>query len=429
MWRQACCRLETEVGSRYDACFGEVVPRRLSGNVLTLGAPNAFVRDHILERFGPLLEVAVGEAAARPMRVELELIPPTGGDDTAGPSPSAQGAAGFNPRYRFATFVIGAGNGLAHAAALKVAQEPGRSLNPLLLHGETGLGKTHLLQATARYAAELPASPSVRYVTAEGFLNGFVRSVSDRRAMPGFRDRYRGVDVLLLDDVQFFAGKERVQEELLHTFTALYERGCQVVLSSDRPPTELGTIDSSLRSRFEMGLVAEVERPDLATRVAILAKLAEAEEISIDPALLAFVAGRVTRNVRELQGALTRLAAHSSLMGRRLDIDLAHELLPDARETEVSIERVEEVVAARFGLPPGELRGRRRTTDVAYPRHLAMHLARELTGASLLSIGRHFGRDHSTVIYADRRVREQVRDDLEARDLVQELTERVQQRR
>jgi len=428
LWRRACRRLETKVGSRYEACFGEVVARRVTGDVLTLGVPNAFVRDHILERYRPLLEVAVGEAAGAAMRVELELIPSTGRD--ANSAPSARSAADLNPRYRFSTFVVGAGNQLAHAAALKVAEAPGQTLNPLLLHGETGLGKTHLLQATARHAAERPAASRVRYVTAEAFLNDFVRSVSDRRAMPAFRERYRGVEVLLLDDVQFFAGKERVQEELLHTFTALYERGRQIVLSSDRPPRDLGPIDSGLCSRFEMGLLAEVRRPDLATRAAILAKLAEAQELAIgDPALLPFIAGRVTRNVRELQGALTRLAAHSSLMGRKLDLDLARELLPDEKETEVSIERVEEVVAARFGLPLDELRGRRRTTSVVYPRHLAMHLARQLTGASLLSIGRHFGRDHTTVMYADRRVRRQIRDDPEARDLVEELSERVRQRR
>jgi chromosomal replication initiator protein len=234
------------------------------------------------------------------------------------------------------------------------------------------------------------------------------------------------VDVLLIDDVQFFAGKERVQEELLHTFTALYERGRQVVISSDRPPRELGTIDDGLRSRFEMGLVAEVGRPDLETRVAILRKLAETQQISIgDPTLLPFVAGRASSKVRELQGALTRLAAYSSLIGRPLDIELASELLPEAKETAVSIERIEEIVAASFGLPAGELRGRRRTSDVAYPRHVAMHLARELTGASLPSIGRHFGRDHTTVMYADRRLRRQMRDDPETRDLVEELTERV----
>lgn len=238
------------------------------------------------------------------------------------------------------------------------------------------------------------------------------------------------MDVLLLDDVQFFAGKERVQEELLHTFTALYERGCQVVLSSDRPPGELTTIDGSLRSRFGMGLVAELDRPDLETRVAILRKLAEAQQLSIrDPALLPFIASRVTSNVRELQGALTRLAAYSSLMGRPLNIDVASELLPQAKETEVSIERVEEVVSASFGLPVEALRGRRRTADVVYPRHVAMHLARKLTGASLPSIGRHFGRDHTTVIYADRRLRRQIREDAETRDLVEELTAQVRERR
>ena len=428
VWRQASSRLEAEIGSRYDVSFGEVVARRLSGDVLTLGVPNAFVRDHIVERFATVLELAVSEAATQPMRVEFELIPSTSRDDDADmPSRARQNAPELNPRYSFATFVIGAGNQLAHAAALKVAEAPGRSFNPLVLYGETGLGKTHLLQATARYAAELSPALSVRYVTSEAFLNEFVASVSDRRTMPRFRERHRGVDVLLLDDVQFFAGKERVQEELLHTFTALYERGCQVVISSDRPPGELAMIDDGLRSRFGMGLVAEVERPDLETRVAILRKLAEAQQLSIgDLALLPFIAGRVTSNVRELQGALTRLAAYSSLIGRLLDIELANELLPEAKTTEVSIERVEEVVSATFGLPVDELRGHRRTADVVYPRHVAMHLARELTGASLLTIGRHFGRDHTTVIYADRRLRQQIRDDPQARDLVEDLTKRVQ---
>lgn len=270
----------------------------------------------------------------------------------------------------------------------------------------------------------------MRYVTSEGFLNEFVASLGDRGAMAHFRERHRGVDLLAIDDVQFFARKERVQEELLHTFTALYERGCQLVLSSDRPPGELATIDTGLRSRFAMGLVAEIGPPSLETRVAILRKLAEARNLTIDdPELLPFVAGRVTSNVRELQGALTRLAAFSSLVDRSLTIELASELLPEATEKEVTIERVEEVVSASFGLPVAELRGRRRTNDVVYPRHVAMHLARKLTGASLPAIGRHFGRDHTTVIYADRRLRRQIRDDPQARDLVEELTEQLRQRR
>lgn len=436
VWRRARPRLEAELGSRYRPFFGEVIARRLEDDVLTLGAPNPFVRDWLAERLTGLLEVIVGEAVGRPMRVELEVIEngPGPGDcaqDEVTPRAGHRGSGlGLNPRYSFDTFVMGAGNRLAHAAALRVAEAPGRSFNPLVVHGETGLGKTHLLQATARYAAELFPGLRVRYVTSEGFLNAFVAAVVDRRAMTEFRRRYRDVDVLLLDDAQFFARKERVQEELLHTLSALHDGGSQIFISTDRPPGELRTINAGLRSRFEMGLVAKVERPDQQTRLAILHKLAEAQQLSIsDPELLPLIARRVVSNVRELQGALVRVAAFSSLVGRPLTSDLASELLPTMRETEVSIERVEEVVSARFGLPVEELRGRGRSTDVVYPRHVAMHLARKLTGASLPSIGRHFGRDHTTVIYADRRLREQIRKDRQARDLVEELTERVRQPR
>ncbi len=422
VWGKASSRLEAELGGRFAPCFAGVVAQGLSGGVLTLAAPNAFVRDRILERFLTVVESAVREAAGWPIRVELEVLAETRDD---GPPSPRRSSPDLNPRYSFETFVIGAGNQLAHGAALKVAEAPGWAFNPLLLHGETGLGKTHLLQAVARYLSQRAPASSVRYATSEGFLNSFVAAVAGRR-MARFRERHRGVDVLVLDDVQFFAGKERVQEELLHTFTALYERGCQIVLSSDRPPGELGTIDAGLRSRFEMGLVARIDRPDLETRVAILRKLAEAQQLEVlDPDLLRYVAERVTRNVRELQGALTRLAAFSSLLDRPLTLELASELLPGADSGEISIERVEEVVSETFGLPVAELHGRRRTTELAFSRHLAMHLARELTGASLHSIGRHFGRDHTTVLYADRRVRRHLQEDRQARDLVEELTERV----
>jgi chromosomal replication initiator protein len=328
--------------------------------------------------------------------------------------------------------VIGSSNRFAHAAALAVAEAPAQAYNPLFIYGGTGLGKTHLMQAIAQYVAEHSSDLSVRYVTSETFMNDFINSLRDKR-IEGFKQRYRNYDLLLIDDVQFFEGKERVQEEFFHTFNTLYEAGSQIVLSSDRPPKEIATLEARLRSRFEWGLITDIQPPDLETRIAILRKKVKVDGIHVhDEQVLTFTAGRVSTNIRELEGALTRVVAFSSLTGRPMTVELAQDVLrdvfPQGEAAEVSIKRIQDLVADRFDLSLEELCGEKRSQNIVYPRQVAMYLSRELTDSSLPKIGKEFGgRDHTTVIHATSKISRLIREDRSVYNLVQELTARVKQ--
>jgi chromosomal replication initiator protein len=330
--------------------------------------------------------------------------------------------------------VIGSSNRFAHAAALAVAEAPAQAYNPLFIYGGTGLGKTHLLQAVAAYVGEHSRDLSARYVTSETFMNDFINSLRDKR-IEGFKQRYRHYDVLLVDDIQFLEGRERIQEEFFHTFNSLYESGRQIVISCDRPPRAISTLEARLRSRFEWGLITDIQPPDLETRIAILRKKVKTDGIHIpDPQVLTAVARRVTTNIRELEGALTRVVAFSSLTGRPLTIELAEEVLrdvfPQGEVVEISIERIQEVVVDRFGISLQELCGERRSQAVVYPRQVAMYLCRELTDSSLPKIGKRFGgRDHTTVIHATSKIAKRIQEDRTAWNLVQELTARIKQAR
>ena len=341
---------------------------------------------------------------------------------------------GLNPKYTFDSFVIGSSNRFAHAAALAVAEAPAQAYNPLFIYGGTGLGKTHLLQAVAQYVGEHQGELSVRYVTSETFMNDFINALRDKR-IEGFKQRYRAYDLLLIDDIQFFEHKERIQEEFFHTFNSIYEAGGQLVISSDRPPREISTLEERLRSRFEWGLITDIQPPDLETRIAILRKKVKTDGIHIpDPKVLEFIAGRISSNIRELEGALTRVVAFSSLTGRPMSEDLAQDVLrdvfPQGEVPQVSIERIQELVSERFGLSLGELCGDKRSQNIVYPRQVAMYLSRELTDSSLPKIGKQFGgRDHTTVIHATSKIARMIREDRNVYNLVQELTARIKQAR
>jgi chromosomal replication initiator protein len=338
----------------------------------------------------------------------------------------------MNPKYTFDLFVIGSSNRFAHAAALAVAEAPAQAYNPLFIYGGTGLGKTHLMQAIAQYVAEHSGDLSVRYVTSETFMNDFINSLRDKR-IEGFKQRYRTYDLLLVDDVQFFEHKERIQEEFFHTFNSLYEAGSQIVMSSDRPPRDIATLEERLRSRFEWGLITDVQPPDLETRIAILRKKVKTDGIHVpDPQVLSFIASRISTNIRELEGALTRVVAFSSLTGRALSVELAEDVLkdvfPQGEAAEVSISRIQELVSERFQLTLDELCGEKRSQNIVYPRQVAMYLSRELTDSSLPKIGKEFGgRDHTTVIHATSKIARLIREDRSVYNLVQELTARVKQ--
>jgi chromosomal replication initiator protein len=341
---------------------------------------------------------------------------------------------GINPKYTFDSFVIGSSNRFAHAAALAVAEAPAQAYNPLFIYGHTGLGKTHLLHAVANYIGLHSGSLTVRYVTSETFVNDFINSLRDKR-IEGFKSRYRAYDVLLIDDVQFFEHKERIQEEFFHTFNSLHEAGGQIIMSSDRPPRDIATLEDRLRSRFEWGLITDIQPPDLETREAILRRKVKSDGIDIgDTGVLTFVASRVSTNIRELEGALTRVIAFSSLTGRRMDVELAQDVLrdvfPQGEAAAVSIERIQELVCERFSVTHDELTGDRRSQNIVYPRQVAMYLSRELTDSSLPKIGKQFGgRDHTTVIHATSKIARLIREDRSVYNLVQELTARVKQAR
>ena len=341
---------------------------------------------------------------------------------------------GINPKYTFDSFVIGSSNRFAHAAALAVAEAPAQAYNPLFIYGHTGLGKTHLLHAVANYVGAHSANMTVRYVTSETFVNDFINSLRDKR-IEGFKQRYRTYDVLLIDDVQFFEHKERIQEEFFHTFNSLHEAGRQIVMSSDRPPRDIATLEDRLRSRFEWGLITDIQPPDLETRIAILRRKVKYDGIDVDDAeVLTFIASRVSTNIRELEGALTRVVAFSSLTGRRMDVALAQDVLrdvfPQGEAAAVSIDRIQELVCERFSVSFGELTGDRRSQNIVYPRQVAMYLSRELTDSSLPKIGKEFGgRDHTTVIHATSKIARLIREDRSVYNLVQELTARVKQAR
>jgi chromosomal replication initiator protein len=356
-------------------------------------------------------------------------------DEPPEPARAPGAGVGANAKYTFDSFVIGSSNRFAHAAALAVAEAPAQAYNPLFIYGGTGLGKTHLLQAIGQYVGDHSKGLTTRYVTSETFMNDFINSLRDKR-IEGFKQRYRTYDVLLVDDIQFFEGKERIQEEFFHTFNSLYEAGRQIVISSDRPPKEIATLEERLRSRFEWGLITDIQAPDLETRIAILRKKVNIDRIAVaDPEVLTFVAGRVSTNIRELEGALTRVVAFSSLTGLPLTVELAEQVLRDLfpqgdGAPEVTIKTIQDAVSDRFGLTVPELCSPRRSQAVAYPRQVAMYLSRELTDASLPKIGKAFGgRDHTTVIHATSKITRLISEDRSVYNLVQELTARIKHHR
>jgi len=445
LWREISGRLREALNdSTYGKWFDGVHGLEFEGETLVLTVPDELSRDWIHRHFRGLLNAAVreftGESRPLELRVAAEDAPaPEHGarHDALVPMvqriPSRPESGGFKAKYTFDSFVIGSSNRFAHAAALAVAEAPAQAYNPLFIYGSTGLGKTHLLHAVVQYVSEHSSSMSVRYVTSEAFVNDFINSLRDKSRIEGFKQRYRTYDVLLIDDVQFFEGKERFQEEFFHTFNTLYEAGSQIVLSSDRPPRDIATLEERLRSRFEWGLITDIQPPDLETRIAILRRKVKVDGINVhDEQVMTFIASRVSTNIRELEGALTRVVAFSSLTGRPMTVELAQDVLrdvfPQGEAAEVSIKRIQDLVAERFGLTLDELCGEKRSQNIVYPRQVAMYLSRELTDSSLPKIGKEFGgRDHTTVIHATSKISRLIREDRSVYNLVQELTARVKQ--
>jgi chromosomal replication initiator protein len=411
VWQQIQGALLERVGERtYGLWLAPLRCVSLEGDTLVLEGPPE-VSAWASTRLADALQSAAAAVLGAPVAVSIAGC---GTDDVAHPARGAAATraaapAALNPKYTFEQFVIGPSNRLAHAAALSVAEMPSQAYNPLFIYGPPGLGKTHLLHAVGNYVGAFGGGLTVRYATAEEFTNAFLAALA-RRDLDNFKDRFRGVDVLLIDDVQFFERKARSEEELFHTFNALYDAGSQLVITCDRLPGDLGDLEDRLRERFAAGLVTDIERPDPATRLAILRKRAAHDRVVASDEALALLAARVTTNVRALEGALIRLVAYGSLTGRELDAALAADVLDRlglalTTPRSTSVEAVQEAACAHFGLTLEELLSRSRAERVLWPRQAAMYLCKELTTQSLPAIGRAFGsRDHTTVLHACKRV-------------------------
>jgi chromosomal replication initiator protein len=386
------------------------------GVSVTVRVPNALFKDWITKHYSGVIDEALAEVNRANAAVSFVASPLAEGEAPAPPPPEAMeetippnttSVAGLNPRYTFDTFIVGSSNQFAHAACRAVAEAPSRSYNPLFIYGGVGLGKTHLMHAIGHYVLQHDPTFTLTYISSERFMNEMINAVRYDRLID-FRERYRTVDVLLVDDVQFLAGKEGTQNEFFHTFNALYDFQKQIVLSSDCPPHEIKQLEERLRSRFEWGLIADIQSPDLETKVAILKKKAEAEAVPLPDEVAIYIAGRIKSNIRELEGSLIRLIAYASLTGRELSTALAQEVLRnvlDHEEKAVTIDAIQKFVSDYYQLKLTELKSRNNSKSIAMPRQVAMYLCKSLTHASLPEIGRSFGgKHHSTVIHSIKKV-------------------------
>ncbi|MFC4454507.1 chromosomal replication initiator protein DnaA [Deinococcus sonorensis] len=437
----------------YHTWFAPVRPLGVQQGSLVLGVRNSFAQEWFRKHYLELLEDALRSMGAQSPQVSFQVLPavqdamilpqdppPRSPSSSNGRSSPERGERGsipqgvtdsrkaLNPKYIFENFVVGPNNNLAHAAALAVAESPGKAYNPLFIYGDVGLGKTHLMHAVGHYMAERYPDKRIEYVSTESFTNDLINAIRDDK-MTQFRNRYRSVDLLLVDDIQFLAGKERTQEEFFHTFNALYENHKQIILSSDRPPKDIQTLEGRLRSRFEWGLITDIQSPEFETRVAILKMNAEHHRMNIPQEVLELIARQVTSNIRELEGALMRVVAFASLNNVPFSRAVAAKALSNVfapQEVKVEMADVLRAVAGHYNIPPDAIRGSGRVREVVVPRQMAMYLIRELTGHSLPEIGGFFGRDHSTVMHAVQKVTEQLGRDSELTEAAAFLKRRLQ---
>jgi chromosomal replication initiator protein len=426
--------LNAELFTRW---FAPLRPLEISESSLVLGVPNDFSRIWLQENFLPLIRETVSRCAGQPIQVSLVVadtatVVPTQAEtpvSKGATAPRASASSRLNPRYTFDSFVIGPNNDHALAAATAVAQSPARAYNPLFIYGGVGLGKTHLMQAIGHAVTAHGKNRRVCYITCEEFTNDFIHAIQNS-TLTKFRKRFRHVDVLLIDDIQFLAGKERMQEEFFHTFNSLFDAHKQIVLSSDRPAAEIANLEARLVSRFEWGLVTDLQPPALETRFAILKKKAEALKLKLPDALLEFIAARIKTNIRRLEGALVRVASYVSFTGRPVTVEAAAVLLRDVLQEEarrtVSVDSIQRRVAEHFDIRFADMTSHRRPREVAFPRQVAMYLSRTLTEKSLVEIGELFGgRDHGTVLHACRLIEKKIADDESLKQSISFLSDAV----
>ncbi len=437
IWQQVSEKIEARVNKQtHDTWFKPLSIDSFQGKEITLVAPNRFFCDWIREHYYEMLSDEL-ERLTKIEGLRINIIvkddqqaqndaPPT--DPVEKPQKTRRGIQ-LNTKYTFNSFVVGSCNQFAHAAALAVAESPARAYNPLFLYGGVGLGKTHLLNAIGNFILEKRPGTKIAYLSSEQFTNEVINSIRYDRMLE-FRNKYRSVDTLLVDDIQFIAGKERTQEEFFHTFNALYEAHKQIVLSSDRFPKEIPTIEERLRSRFEWGLIAALQVPDLETRIAILRKKAETEGINLQDEVAHLLAETIRGNVRELEGALIRVGAFSSLTGQPITTELAKKSLRDSVQAKriLTAEEIQRVVAERFHLKQAEMKSKKRTKTIVQPRQISMYLCRTLTSLSFPEIGRYFGgKDHTTVIHACRQIEKRMEADAALKQMVESITRQLKE--
>ncbi len=466
VWTRAIGRLDDDtIRPHHRAWIGLTRPLGLVEDTALLAAPNEFAKDYLENRLRPLIATALSDELGREIRVAVTVqhtdeqsaersidadpshtdLQDIRFDDWAGStrasaatllngdaSRSSDREARLNPKYTFETFVIGSSNRFTHAAAVAVAEAPAKAYNPLFVYGDSGLGKTHLLHAIGHYAQRLFPGIKVRYVSSEEFTNDFINSLRDDK-MQAFQGRYRSQDLLLIDDIQFLERAERTQEEFFHTFNTLHNANKQIVISSDRPPRQLSTLEDRLRTRFEWGLITDVQVPDLETRIAILRKKASQEGMSPPPEVLEFIATKIQSNIRELEGALIRVTAFASLNKQDVEMQLAEivlkDLISESDSPEITAAHIMAVIAEYFSVSIDDLTSSSRSRVLVNARQIAMYLCRELTELSLPKIGQTFGgRDHTTVMHADRKVRSLMTERLSVFNQVAELTSRIKAR-
>ena len=444
LWEDSLKLIKSEMSDvSFNTWMKSCKPSSMSEDTIEIIVPNEFTKEILEKRYKTLVANAIQSVCSKLYKIKFlmasELHNQTKDKEQKVNSTNQNKnvivndelSATLNPKYTFNSFVIGNSNRFAHAASLAVAEAPAKAYNPLFIYGGVGLGKTHLMHAIGHYILQNNPNAKVEYVSSEKFTNELINAIKHDKNEE-FRNKYRKVDVLLIDDIQFIAGKEGTQEEFFHTFNALHDANKQIILSSNRPPKDIPLLEDRLKSRFEWGLIADIQEPDFETRMAILKKKADVEKLNVANEVMVYIASKIKSNIRELEGALIRIVAYSSLTNKEITVDLASEALKDIiskkQSKNVTINLIQDVVASYYNLNIDELKSQRRTRNIAYPRQIAMYLSRKLTDMSLPKIGEEFGgRDHTTVIHAYEKISENLNSDENLQHTIDEITKKLTQ--
>ncbi|MCC5909523.1 MAG: chromosomal replication initiator protein DnaA [Clostridiaceae bacterium] len=432
IWEKTLNLVKTELTEvSFNTWIKAIEPISLKENEIILGTPNDFIKDILNTRYITLISNAIKQLTSKQYDIKIVVPSEESVEYTRRNQQKNKRAPmenfpplQLNPKYTFDTFVIGNSNRFAHAACVAVAESPAKAYNPLFIYGGVGLGKTHLMNAIGHYILQNNPNTKVAYVSSETFTNELINSIRDDRNVE-FRNKYRNVDVLLIDDIQFIAGKESTQEEFFHTFNALHESNKQLIISSDRPPKDIPTLEDRLRTRFEWGLITDIQPPDFETRTAILRKKASMENIDVPDEVMLFIAKKIQSNIRELEGALIRIVAYSSLTNSDVTVELASEALKEifsSKARQLNVPLIKEVISNKFSVKIDDINSKKRTRAIAFPRQVAMYITRELTDLSLPKIGEEFGgRDHTTVMHAHEKISKDMANDPELKERIEKI--------